>query len=97
MKLSFGDPVTNICAGEKNPQRLCYFVERVTDGYTNKFGIKHCTKSIRCTDKKGQFWKTNPEVIYPGHLDMEESHKLFIPIWEKTFRKPYPHHEEQRE
>jgi len=97
MKLSFGNPITNICAGEKNPQRLCYFVERVTDRYKNKFGIEHRTKWIKCTDKKGKFWKTDSEVIYPGHLDMEESHELFVPIWEKRFRKPYPHHAGQAE
>jgi len=73
--LKFGDPVTNICAGEKNPTRLSFYVS-------------HTNKWARCTDKKGKFWETGIEVIHPGHLDTETSAALFAPVWQARFGEP---------
>lgn len=72
--LAFGDPVTNICAGDKNPLRHAYFVKL--------HGI-----SVQVTDKKGRFANFGREVIYPGHLPAEEAHRLFEPIWQARFGK----------
>lgn len=77
MGLQFGDPVTNVCAGESNPHRHGFFVRR-------------CNKLIEITDKRGSFWKTDHEVIFPGHLDIAKCEELFAPIWEKRFGKAAP-------
>ena len=69
---TFGDPVTNICAGDGNPMRHAYFVKR-------SGGL------IEVTDKKGYFSKIGKEVIYPGHISLEEAQRLFAPIWQKKF------------
>lgn len=72
MRFSFGDAVTNVCAGESNPQRHGYFVRR-------------CGEHIEITDKHGQFWKTGKAVIFPGHLDYPECERLYEPIHAKQF------------
>lgn len=53
--MKFGEKITNIAAGETNPNRHCYFVEVNTNG-------------IRCTNAKGWFWHTQPRSIKRGHL-----------------------------
>lgn len=78
--MTFGDPVTNICAGEGNPTRLGYFVDFVTKSHTNKYGVVHREYLAKCTDKKGKFWNACIDVIYPGHLGYDESMELFEPI-----------------
>lgn len=79
-ELSFGDPVTNVCAGDKNPQRHSYFAKLNIQSHTNKFGITHKQYLANCTDRKGKFWNTDIEVIFPGHLEYEESMKIYEPI-----------------
>ena len=75
--MEFGDPVTNICAGENNPLRLAYFVS---------FDGKQYAK---CTDRKGKFWNTGIEVVYPKHLDFAECTRLFDPVHAVLFpREP---------
>lgn len=71
-KIEFGDPITNICAGEKNPIRHGYFV-------------KSNRRYVTSTDKKGRFSDIGIEVIYPGHLDIDECKRLFAPVWESKF------------
>lgn len=78
--MRFGDPVTNVCAGESNPQRHSCFVEAVTDAYTNKQGIRHESHFVKCTDRNGKFWLTGRDVIFPGTLDIETCRELFAPI-----------------
>ena len=70
--LSFGDPVTNICAGTENPMRHCYFVEDKR-------------RVARCTDKEGAFWDIGIDVIYPGHLNNAECSELFEPVWQSLY------------
>ena len=70
--IKFGDPVTNVCAGDRNPTRLGYFVRRMGG-------------DIECTDKKGKFWQPSAEVIFRGHIDYEECVELFHPIWEAFY------------
>lgn len=70
--IDFGSPVTNICAGEKNPSRHAYFV-RSGKGY------------VTCTDKKGRFWDTDIDVIHPGHLPYDQCEMLFAPVWNLKF------------
>ena len=74
-KLSFGDPVTNICAGEGNPHRHSVFVNKTS-----------CGRYVRCTDKKGHFWQTGIEVIHPGWLDSDTCAQLYAPVWESNFK-----------
>ena len=76
-KIKFGDPVTNVCAGESNPSRHGYFVK-----------VKKVQNSTaaECTDKKGRFWSPDIKVIFPGHLDYEECERLYDPIWEAFFK-----------
>ena len=88
--LQRGQPVTNVCAGETNPGRHCYFVEYVIKSYTNKYGIEHHDYWARCRDKKGKKWLTGIEVVFPGHLDYAECRKIFKPIWEAQFGKSKP-------
>lgn len=72
MSLKFGDKTTNICAGEENPHRHAYFV-------------RGSRQYIECTDKKGNFWKTDKVVIVAGHIPYKEAEILYKPIWEKEF------------
>jgi len=71
-KMSFGDKVTNVCAGEKNPNRLAYFVRK----------NRH---NIECTDKNGAFWFTDKTVIFADWIDYKESTLLYDPIWRAEF------------
>ena len=80
--LSFGEAVTNICAGNKNPHRYGYFVELKKQSHKNRYGIIHTTYFARCTNKKGKFWDASIRVTYPGHLSDEECRRLFEPIWQ---------------
>jgi hypothetical protein len=75
-KMSFGDPITNICAGDKNPQRWCYFVRLQT--------INH-SRCVVCTDKEGTFWDIGMEVIHPGHIFYDKCTELFEPVWESQY------------
>lgn len=70
--MSFGDPVTNICAGMSSPRKYSYFVE-----------LKN--NCVRCTDKKGEFWDTMIDVVYPGILNKKECSEL----WEPTHATIY--------
>lgn len=70
--LSFGDEVTNVCAGERNPLRHAFFVK-------NKGEV------VQVTDKKGKFANFGCEVIYPGHLSAGRSDELFAPFWQAQF------------
>ena len=70
--IDFGDKVTNICAGDKNPHRHSYFVR-----------LKK--REAECTDKNGNFWETSIEVIYPGHLSYGTCQVLFEPVWQANY------------
>ena len=83
--MNFGDPVTNVCAGEGNPRRCGYFVEFCVKSRRNKFGVVHREYHARCTDKKGKFWNAGIETLYGGHLDADRSKELFDPIWEAQY------------
>lgn len=73
-RLKFGDPVTNICAGENNPLRLCLFVRYKARGHT-----------AECTDGRGRFVDFDADVILAGHLKMDEAISLFEPVWEARY------------
>ena len=73
--IEFGEPVTNICASERNPQRLAYFVSL------------DAKRLAKCTDRKGKFWQTGIEVVYPGHLDYAECNRLFDPVHAVLFER----------
>ncbi len=88
--LSFGDKVTNVCAGENNPHRLGTFVKVKTYSRKSRYGITHKQRFVVCTNGCGKFWETVPKVIFPGHLDKEESSRLFRPIWEAEYGKKIP-------
>jgi len=74
-QINFGDPVTNICAGERNPMVHCYFVR-----------YKAATKVAQCTDKSNKFWDIDIKVIYPGHLDKSARQELFQPVWDSEYK-----------
>jgi hypothetical protein len=74
-KLAFGDPVTNVCAGEGNPLRHAYFVRVLA-------------ATVEVTDKAGTFAKFGCEVIHPGHLAASEADKLFEPFWQAQYGSP---------
>lgn len=78
--MKFGDEITNVCAGEENPRRHAYFCKKVTKTKSMR-GVPHTEFFIECTDKKGNFWKTDFEVIFAGHLDSETCKTLWEPIW----------------
>ncbi len=78
--MEFGQPVTNVCAGDGNPHWHAYFVAGKTNARKNRFGVVHRDYLVRCTDKKGKFWDTGIEVVYPGHLSREECERIFAPI-----------------
>lgn len=88
--LSYGDPVTNVCAGESNPHRLGVFVKMKTYSRKSRYGFTHTERFVVCTDGKGNFWETSPEVVFPGHLDKEESRRLWKPIWEAEYGRAIP-------
>lgn len=73
--LTFGEPVTNVCAGEGNPLRHAFFVRVSAD-------------TVEVTDKKGQFARFGCEVIYPGHLSTEQAAELFEPFWQAMYGSP---------
>lgn len=73
-RLTFGGPVTNICAGEKNPMRLCLFVR-----------YKARQHVAECTDGKGRFADFDADVIVAGHLPAWEAKELYRPVWEANF------------
>ncbi len=83
--LSFGDPVTNVCAGDGNPQKHAYFVEYKMKSRSNRYGIIHKEYSARCTDKKGKFWDAGIETLHIGHLDSDKSKELFDPFWQAQY------------
>ncbi len=83
--IQFGEPVTNVCAGEGNPHKHSYFVGYVVKSHKNRFGLTHSDHLARCTDRKGKFWNTDIEVIYSGHLDSDKCTELFEPIWEAQY------------
>jgi hypothetical protein len=72
-KIKFGDEVTNICAGENNPMKHCYFVRKIRKGV------------VQCTDKNGAFWDIGVDVIYQGHLSVDKCKELFDPVWEEEY------------
>ncbi len=79
--LALGEPVTNVCAGDGNPQRYAYFVKYLKRSRKNRWGIIHTDHWAKCTDRKGGFWNTDIKVIYPGHLPPDTCAELFAPIW----------------
>lgn len=85
--MKFGDPVTNVCAGDRNPRRHSYFVEYKVKSHKNRFGVIHKYYSARCTDGKGKFWNGGLEVTFPGHLSYEESKEIYAPIHAIEFGK----------
>jgi len=85
-KIEFGDPVTNVCAGENNPRRHAYFCKYFIKSHKNKYGIIHNDYHAKCTDKKGNFWNAGIETIFSGHLDSEQCKELFSPIWEAHYQ-----------
>jgi hypothetical protein len=83
--ISFGDEVTNICAGEGNPGRHCYFVEYKKNTRKNKCGLNHTEHLAKLTDRKGSFWDCDIEVVHPGFLDRKECEELFNPVWQSHY------------
>lgn len=83
--MSFGDEVTNVCAGAGNPTRYGYFVEHVRLNKKTFGGFPYTEHWAKCTDRKGKFWKTDIKVVYPGRIDDDECKRLFAPIWESEF------------
>jgi hypothetical protein len=72
MQFNFGDAVTNVCAGESNPQRHGYFV-------------RQCGEDIEMTDRHGHFWKPRKTVVFHGHLEYAECERLYAPIHAERF------------
>ncbi|MDQ0068321.1 hypothetical protein J2W34_000095 [Variovorax boronicumulans] len=83
--LSLGDPVTNVCAGENNPSLHAFFVAYQVKSRKNRYGLVHKSHWAKCTDKKGKFWDTDINVVYPGHLDAPIRSELFAPVWESLY------------
>ena len=73
-KIKFGDVVTNICAGDRNPMRISYFVR-----------YKRREHLVEVTDRNGKFSQFDADVIYPGELPIKESKDLFDPVWENRY------------
>ncbi|MEL7966325.1 hypothetical protein AAG587_08110 [Vreelandella neptunia] len=84
-KMEFGEPVTNVCAGDGNPTRQGYFVSLDIKSHKNRFGITHRDYTARCTDKRGKFWNTDIQVVFPGHLSLDESREIYAPIHAAQF------------
>ena len=72
--IAFADPITNVCAGNNNPTKRAFFVSA-----SREF--------VKCTNKKGKFWDTAIEVIFPGHLTDAMCDELFAPIWGAIYGK----------
>lgn len=87
-EIHFGDPITNICAGDGNPRRHSYFVGRNDKSRKNKYGFVTTDRLVKCTDRKGKFWSTDIKVIHPGHLDEDQCRELFDPVWEAEYGAP---------
>lgn len=83
--LNFGDPVTNVCAGDKNPMLHSFFVAYKVESRTNRYGVTHRSHWAKCTDKKGSFWNIGIDVIHPGHLSSEDRTRLFAPVWQAIY------------
>ena len=94
--LNFGDPVTNICAGENNPMRLGRFVEYKIKSRKNRAGIVHREHLARITYGNGKFANIGPIVIYPGHLSYKECEDMFDPIHRVLFPDSYPSTQQER-
>ena len=86
-QLRAGVPVTNICAGEKNPQRHAYFLRYEVIAHQNKHGIVHTDHWARC-GSGGKSWRTGIEVIHFGHLDADECARLFALVWQERYETP---------
>lgn len=84
-KIKPGDKITNVCAGKENQRRHAYFVKKVAKT-KSICGVPHTEWFIECTDKKGNFWKTDFQVIFSGHLNFEKCKELFEPIWEAHYK-----------
>jgi hypothetical protein len=69
---TFGEPVTNVCAGDGNPLRHAFFVKIKGD-------------NVQITDKSGKFANLGCEVIHAGHLPVDEAKRLFEPFWQAQF------------
>ena len=67
--LKFGDTVTNICAGEKNPMRVCRFVR-----------FKPIAHHATCTDGNGKFCDFGADVIWPGEIPYEQAKAIYRPV-----------------
>lgn len=76
--LSFGDLVTNVCTDKTNPHHHCWFVQY-------KYFRPLYGNFAQCTDRKGNFWETMPDVVYPGHLDDKTCKELYAPAWEAEY------------
>lgn len=72
VRFRFGEPVTNVCAGDGNRMRHAYFV-KVTGDY------------VEVTDKEGAFSTFGCEVMFPGHLSVEKAKELYQPFWNAQF------------
>lgn len=83
--LTFGDPVTNVCAGENNPSLHAFFVAYEIKSHKNRYGLVHRSHWAKCTDRKGKFWNADIDVVYPGHLDATTRSELFDPVWQALF------------
>lgn len=83
--LTFGDPVTNVCAGANNPLRHAWFVAYETPVRKNGYGVPMTDHWARCTDKCGAFWRVGIDVVHPGHLDDSAASELFQPVWQKRY------------
>lgn len=93
--LSFGEPVTNVCASSRNPMFHCQFVEYKVKSYRNRWGITIRYHYARCTNGKGQFCNFGIEIIYSGHLSEEEAKEVFAPIHRRLFPESYKNSEQE--
>lgn len=57
--MKFGDLIENTCASTDNPRKFSIFVRYKTIPR----GRINSGKWIQCTDGKGKFWLSDPEVI----------------------------------
>lgn len=83
--LTFGDPVTNVCAGENNPSLHAFFVAYEAKSHKNRYGLVHRSHWAKCTDRKGKFWNADIDVVHPGHLDATTRSELFEPVLRAQF------------
>ena len=83
--ITFGQAVTNVCAGDSNPRKWSYFCEYVVKTRKNRFGVSHSERYAKLTDRKGNFWNTDIEVIYSGHIVGDKCRDLFEPIWQAHY------------